>query len=508
MLCSVKLPQKAMTKKSIVEFFILALCVILLRAPSLIEPFDKDSSANAYGAWLIVQGEPLYGYYHPAHHLPAIYYIYALGFALFGNSLFAVKFLLLLWTIPTAYLLYRLAHYFTPSARWLAPILFVLLTTDNTLQGNSAQIELFANLPRIGAILLLIYLVKHKKTDGQFGLLGLVGAICFLFKAVYLAPLALAGLISWLELGYSRQFARRMAWLILGFGVGLCPVMVYFGSLGLLPRVVAIFTMGQAYVDSATPGFWAIFFYPFLGLTFVNLPLLLMGLVGAWLIGRDRAMPLWQRVIIPIWLLFSWLEAGFSRKPFMHYYLLLIPPLTLLTAYFIVQLSEVKKNYPQLRPLITITLTLLLASIGLVYGYHNGNYLRHYVRYQLGQETYREFVLHRWPFDGAMLVDIQDLATYVQAHSTPTDQIYIWDSGLQIYYLAQRRCPLHLIWPEFINTVAVQGSSAEVQARLLASTTKFILLGFDNPPAWLTQGLAEHYQVVKVIGQRKLYQRR
>jgi hypothetical protein len=103
----------------------LSLLVILLRLPSLDHPFDNDSAANAYHARLIVQGEPLYGLHHPAHHLPGVYYTYALAFSLLGDNVWAVKFLLLGWTIATVYLLYRLgsllidwgAQFFTPFSR-------------------------------------------------------------------------------------------------------------------------------------------------------------------------------------------------------------------------------------------------------------------------------------------------------------------------------------------------------------------------------------------------------
>ena len=79
-------------KSNLVLWLILSILVILFRLPSLDEPFDQDSSAIAYGARLIVQGEPLYTSFHPAHHLPLAYYVYALAFSLFGDGLFAVKF--------------------------------------------------------------------------------------------------------------------------------------------------------------------------------------------------------------------------------------------------------------------------------------------------------------------------------------------------------------------------------------------------------------------------------
>jgi hypothetical protein len=63
------------------------------------------------------------------------------------------------------------------------------------------------------------------------------------------------------------------------------------------------------------------------------------------------------------------------------------------------------------------------------------------------------------------------------------------------------------IWPVFVELAPIPGGREEMQRRLLAPTTKFIVIAQDNPPAWLVDGLAQHYNLVKVISNRKIYQR-
>jgi hypothetical protein len=46
-----------------------------------------------------------------------------------------------------------------------------------------------------------------------------------------------------------------------------------------------------------------------------------------------------------------------------------------------------------------------------------------------------------------------------------------------------------------------------VERLVFAPTTKFIVIAQDNPPAWLIDGLAKHYTLVKIIDNRKIYQR-
>jgi hypothetical protein len=504
-------------RSALVIWLILAALVILFRLPSLVEPFDQDSAANAYGARLILQGEPLYTTYHPGHHLPLAYYVYALAFALFGDRMFAVKFFLMLWMIPTAYLLLRLARRFVGGAgSWLAVAFFLLLTSERWLKGTTAEIELFANLPRIGATLWLLVALKRQAPDWHFGLIGLLGAVSVLFKVVYVSPLVLAAAVLGLEFWFQRRvagaaarLAGRLGWIAAGFAAGLLPALIYFGALNLLPRLALALTLGEVHVGNSSDSPLFVVLYPLIGLGMSNLPLLILGLAGAWSMARDRSLPGLQRSILPLWLLLAWIEAGISRKLFLHYYLLIVPPLSLLAAWLVVRLFRDLGSFPKpsgswLRIVVPAVLVL---AIGTAYVYRNGGYLVQYARYATGQESYRDFVLNGWPPDGPILVALQDMADYVQAHSTPDDRIYIWSDDVQLYYLADRRCALDLIWPVYLESPAVPGGPADMQRRLFAPTTKFIVVARDDPPDWLRQGLAENYKLAQVIAGREVYQR-
>lgn len=501
-------------KSDLILLLILVLVVVFFRLPSLEEPFDQDSAAIAYGARLIVQNEPLYTSYHPGHHLPAIYYTYALAFSLFGDRLFAVKFFLTLWMIPTAYLFHHLACRFTgEKGSWLAVVFFLLLTSERWLKGTTAEIELFANLPRIGATLLLITLLKRNAAHWQFSFIGLIGAVSVLFKVVYVSPLVLTGIMLLVEFWPYRRvksaalrLIRRILWMGVGFVVGLLPVIIYFGAMNLLPRMRLVFTLGQGHVGNASASLIFLFLYPLIGLGMSNLPILIMGLTGAMLMLRDRSMPALQRNVIPLWLLLSFVEAGFSRKLFLHYYLLIVPPLSLLAAWLITRLHNVGQTYDRTRLTALAMSVLLLLFIGTAYVYRNGGYLYHFIRYKIGQETYRAFVLNAWPPDGPILVALQDIANYVQAHSAPDDRIYIWSDDVQLYYLANRRCALDFIWPIYLESPAVPGGPEEMRRRLFAPTTKFIIVARDNLPGWLVQGLAQSYRLTEIIGGREIYQ--
>ncbi|NJN94517.1 MAG: glycosyltransferase family 39 protein [Anaerolineales bacterium] len=494
---------------------LLPIIVLLTRLSYFDKPLDDDSAANAYGGRLILQGEPLYSSYHPGHHLPLIYYINALAFSLWGDNPWAIRFFLALWLIPAAYLFYYLARTFADrKTSWIALFLFLLLTSDYVMEGHTAEIELFANLPRIASIFLLLIFQSRNTKDWQYVWIGLIGAVCILFKAVYVSALGVTGLILliqfWAEQdkkdGFHRLI-RRAVWMGLGLLMGLLPVVIYFGTLGLLPRLSLVFTLGQDHVNSTGVNPLFLFLYPLSGLAIANLPLLTLGLAGALLMPFDKTLPRLTKYIILLWFVLSFIEAGISYNAFWHYYLLIIPPLSLLAAWFIMQPLRLAQGNPKLKWAGWAIPALFLLTIGATYLFVNSGYLYHYARYKTGQETYRDFVLKSWPPTGPMFVALQDIAVYIQSHSQPDDRIYIWSEETQLYFLANRRCAVDFIWPMFLENPNIPGGPAELQQQLFAPTTKFIIIAQDNPPVWLTRGLTKDYRLVETIAGRAIYQR-
>jgi hypothetical protein len=504
---------------------VLALLVTLLRWPSLEQPFGNDGGANAYHARLIVRGEPLYSTHHPAHHMPAVYYTYALAFLLFGDSVWAVKFLLIPWTVITAYLLYRLGVLLMDRATGLlAAIFYAILSADVFLYGSTAETELFANLPRTAAVLVLTHLLIRQSAAWKFVSVGLLSAAAFLFKAAYLSPLAMVGLALFVELWQTRRTAGawrtpliRGLWVGVGFVSGLLPVVAYFGLLGLFPRFLLVFTIGREYVNfrhtaTAAQPYWLL--HPLLGLASDNIALLILGLTGLVMIVitalpryRDqRSNGALLKFCIAFWYVLSYIEAGITRVVFLHYYLLITPPLALLAAWFLLRTYHVIKHQFQpanrfvavlvLTTLLTITLSFSLKK--------NCRFYNFYLRYKFGAVTYRDFLLRGWSeHNGAEFVRIQELADYIQKHTSLSDYIYYWSGGVQLYYQANRRCPIDMIWPLYAEATGPY-------QRIFVPQTKYVIVGESNNvsrPGWLYAELAKNYTLETVIKDQELYRR-
>lgn len=496
----------------------LSLCVILLRLPSLELPFDNDSGANAYHARLISSHEPLYSSHHPGHHLPAVYYTYALAFFLFGDSVWSVKFFLILWNIAATYLLYRLgATLMDKATGFLAAIFFAVLSAHVWLWGTTAEIELFANLPRIAVFLVLTYLVTHQAPAWKFFFVGLLSLIIFMFKAIYLSPLVLTGLALWVEWWQTRKATHsarlnlwRGLWVGIGFISGLSFVLAYFAWLGLLSRFTLIFTIGSKYINlyntnSAGPEYWLL--YPTAGLGMNNAILLIFSLAGLVIILTDHYRKTsWPRFYLAAWYFFSFIEAGLNRAFFPHYYLLIVPPLALLAAHF------AGKIYRGIRSLnrnsstfvAPFTLTLLLAASLYLSIQQNFNFYNQYVRYKLGFETYDNFLATSWPNEGIRLLQLQQVAEYLKHHTSSADYIYYWSEDVQLYYMAERRCPIDIIWP-------VYAQATGPYQRIFVPQTKYIVISYINSiprPSWLYAELVDNYTLELTIEDQEIYRRK
>jgi len=187
-------------------------------------PIDNDTGAIAYHARLINFGEPLYGSHHPTHHLPAAYYTYAFIFKLLGDHPDSLQYFLVFWMWVNGLLLYKIGRSISnPACGIIAASLYVLISSMTNLNGDTAEIELFANVPITVVIWLGSFLWTKKKPVFLLLSIGVFSAICFLFKAVYITSLVAVSLTLFIELifHYDRkhltEFLKNILIMFLGF---------------------------------------------------------------------------------------------------------------------------------------------------------------------------------------------------------------------------------------------------------------------------------------------------
>jgi 4-amino-4-deoxy-L-arabinose transferase-like glycosyltransferase len=507
-------------RKDLILLAALAMLVFLLRWPSLEEALDNDTGAMSYHARLIYRGEPLYTTHHTGHHLPGTYYTYALAFFLFGDQSFATRQILVPWTILTVWAMYFLGVRLSGRRTgFLAGFFLALLTAHVSLKGFTAEPELFANLPVTLGILLAVWLGERSAV--QRGIIpwmwvGVLGAWAVLYKIIFIAPFVTASIIVFgifwqqrREAGALRTALLRLAAMFVGAVLLLVPVGLYFASEGALTSLLRVFPLGAWYVRTFTSNQIAGLNLPFLSLPIFilavnNVVLLFFGLAGGLRMARNN----WRldRTFSPIglglaaWLVFSLLQVSLTGIGFIHYYLILVPVLALLAAW---EMNELEVRFTQVSPALRRLLVWGAALAVLVNSaIVNRDVYVHYARYRIGLDSYQSFLTGRLGY-GNVDMRMRSVASYIQSHSTPEDTIYAWSNDVQLYYLADRRCALEIIWPTYIAAGGPPERIFDLQPLYIVVTPEENL----PRPEWLLEGIRSYYSLETIISGQEIYRR-
>ena len=241
---------------------------------------------------------------------------------------------------------------------------------------------------------------------------------------------------------------------------------------------------------------------PLFGLGVNNAALLMFGLAGGFLVARRKALRHSSLLWLLLWLLLSFAEAGVNLELFAHYYLLIVPPLVILAAWFLRRLYRDVVRAGGRGWGTAVFASLLLVALG-ISGWENGTYWQQYLRYRTGAIAQAEFVAQGWPSFGPRLTRVAELADFVVAQTHPDDRLYYWSEDVQLYYLANRRPPIEMIWPIDI------GATGPPQ-RIFAPQTRLIIIDQRRepaPPGWFLAELAANYELVAQFDEQLIYQR-
>lgn len=501
-------------KQNGVILIALALALILLRLPSFEMPLDPDSSANAFFARQMLRGETLYDRFHPAHHLPGIYYTFELAFRLFGDHPISPKLLLLPWALACAWLVYGMGRsLFDEETGVLGAFFFTLASSQRWVTGMTVEMEHFANLPLVANMFILTTLLRKSAPAWQYIWVGVLGAICVLYKVTFVAPLIVAGLsiltAAWIsrhKSGAIKTMILQLTWMGIGFIVPLAMVAGYFASLGLWERFLLLFQLGTRYMgDSQLMGGANLprpFGFPLFWLSVNNIALLLFGLMGTYRIVR-RSMPVRHTdnvadLALALWFIVSLALAGLRGGGFAHYVLPVIPPLALMAAIEISSAYHRWKTTSSPRN-AALGAGVFVALVVINFGISNYELYNRYISYKAGTISHQDFLRN---VDQAGYVS-QAITQYIKPRTTPDDLIYIWSVYVDVYYYADRLPPVDILWPSYISATG----SPE---RIFDPRTKYIVLDVADRierPQWLLDRLAMDYVLETIIEGREIYRR-
>ncbi|MFZ5880201.1 MAG: ArnT family glycosyltransferase [Chloroflexota bacterium] len=499
-----------MRKQTILIFFALALLVLLARLPSLSMILDTDSSANAFFARQMLRGETLYDKYHSAHHLPGIYYTFLLAFQLFGDNPLSPRLLLFGFMIVNTWLVFLMGRdFFDQRAGMLGAVFYVLISSQVTLSGTSAEMEHFANLPLTATLFLALVLLRRNAPAAAFFGVGALGAICVLYKIIFVGSLAAAGLTillaAWMarrEAGNLKKTLARVGAVTFGFLLPLGLVGAYFASLGLWSRLLLVFTLGFTYFNDTNllvgdVAFFKPFGFPLFMVAMNNLPLLVFGALGAFrLVRRSISLRTPENLVdlsLALWLVISFALAGLRGGGFAHYVLVVGPPLALVGG------IEISVTYARWKEVYTpkpawLGAGVMVALILGFYAWRNTDLYLPYIARLTGQQfkptAYQEYDERQYL-----------LSDYIAAHTSADDYIYVWSTNLQEFYYADRLPPTDILWPEYVSALGPP-------ERIFTPRTKYIIVDDKKRrPQWLLDGLKRDYVLETVIMGTEIYRR-
>lgn len=441
-------------------------------------------------------------------HKPAgLFAIFALFQLAFGESIFAVRMIPIIFVAATAAILARIVWITLGPGRWtaaLAAALYGLLTLANG--GLASNTELLVNLFIVLAVLVLLEQGLDRRVSAAASLAA-GASLGLAFNVNFLAGVLVAGVaafyFAWMAAReplaaiWPRYFANG-AWMLAGF---LLAGMLVMLPIALYGDLADYFGLKLAYLGS----------YSGIGDTGVALRRVSEAMVAHWpfwsiavLLGAaamrgSKASPAGSAPVSPRdarivgWLtlcLFALLAALASRRFYQHFFLFAAPPLVLLAVTFtrLLPMPDVSRCLIGLAVLLFGAAAPISAQETFLQG------IRAQVR-----------VCRGLPADG-----VAGEGRYMSGRLRTGDTIYVFDGQPILYFLTRTTPPTRFAFPEshLREDVAARfGTTPSDAVRgILASRPRFIVahpgpggLGISAAGALLKQALDREYLPARTL---------
>lgn len=405
-------------------FFVI---IILLRIPSFFEPFYYgDEMIYLTLGQGVRQGVPLYLGLHD--NKPPLLYLMA---ALAGN-VFLFKALLAVFNLLAIYFFWKLVNNLFPknlSFQKVSTILFGILTTIPLFEGNIANAENFMMAPAILAFYILA--AKDRSAKNLF-LAGVLFSIASLFKIV--AAFDLFGVIAFLLIFSKKEgfvnFIKTVVFLSIGFAVPILLSFAWYQLRGAFqPYLIAAYLQNIGYVSSWQRSGSA---EPFL---VKNAPLLIrfgvmmLGFLIVWISSRKLSKSF---VLVCCWLLASLFAVSLSERPYPHYFLQSVAPVSILLG-----MLFTFKNIEQSLAVLPLMVAFFVPYYYKFWHYPTTVYYQRFFDFasrQTNQEQYFKGFAESVPRN-------YRIAEFLNKSSDKKDKVFVWSNDSAAIYALSRRLP-------------------------------------------------------------------
>ena len=415
------------TKSWSALLLILLFIVLLLRLPSLFEPFwYGDEGIYLTLGQSVRQGQTLYRDIHD-NKPPLLYWLAGVA-----GTVFWFRFILLVWMIGTTIALFRLAQKFFKSSRLVLFLtaLFVFLTSSPLFEGTITNAEHFF----IGLVILGVYFFLVK----QFWRSGLIIGLAFLFKSPPLFDWLALVAFSFLAVGFvgdkknlSSKIKERLP-LAIGF---LIPTLLTFIFYALKPDALFYYWESAWWQNLPYLSSWG-------GQERVGLLsnqlfwrgiILVIILVGVFL-KRQFFLKKKNFLLVFLWLALAIFGAFLSSRPYPHYLLQVAAPLLIIFG-FLVSFVGQKKFYGYF--LAGLAPVVLLVTGFFYYHFYTHKvvaYYQNFAQFVLGQKEKEAYF--NW-FDDNTWRNYQAVE-FINDILPWGEKIFVWGNEPHLYALSRR----------------------------------------------------------------------
>jgi hypothetical protein len=409
---------------------LLALVVViaaLVRLRLLNVPLERDEGEYAYAGQLILSGVPPYTLLYNMK-LPGTYLIYALSMLLFGQTIAGARLGLLLATSATCLGVFQLARRFVPAKDSLAAAAsYAVFALSTEMLGPFGHATHYVALFGVWGLVFLATALERERIVKSFAS-GIFLGLAVLMKqpgAVFLACAAI-----WIAAGPSATKTRHLVALALGTVVPFAMLTAWLLFSGSFARFwLWVVQYGREYggLVGLAEGWENLRLH--MSWIFPQAPMLwLLALSGIGLL-LTRGFPSRARLRASSLLALSFVGVCPGLYFREHYFLLLVPALSLLVALASNALRSVPIAGPWLAPAL--------------------------IAFGCGQALYvqREILLYAPPdevskkvYGPNLFVESVQIGRYLRDRTRPDDWIFILGSEPQIPFYAQRKSATGIVY--------------------------------------------------------------
>lgn len=477
----------------------LLLLTMLLRLPSLFEPawYGDENIYLAIGQG-IRKGLTLYSDITDFPNKPPLIYLFAAAARTVANF----RLLLLFWNLANVAVIYSLAKRLISKHLPVVftTLLFIFLTSTPLLEGNISNAEIFFILPTGLALWFLTqpphtrHTIKSTKPLNHF-LAGTLVGFAFLFKIHVFLDIAAFGFFFYIldkkaGLKLPQQIITdKLLWLF-GFGAAIPVLLALFlwAMMGVSPTSLFLNAAGSSTYVTVWQGNELI--RQTIGFGSLQArALLLLVLTLIYVYFKNRFDP--RLLFFSLWTLFALFAVLLSARPYPHYLVQLVPPVTLGLG-FILSLGKENIKFTFLIPITLILASLIRFDFRF---YPVISYYQNFLSYATGSIDRNQFYRK---FDARMPRNYQ-LAKTIRDITHPDERIYIWGTESGVYVLADRLPVEKLVVSFHVADLDYYDETIAALRQNPPSTIVYMESEWRDFPA-LDQFLSSDYTLIDKIG--------